>query len=51
MIHYNGEAAKTMDNYIASLESFAEFGEDVVSFEQALNEVLDHELELTIDCW
>lgn len=43
---YNGEAAKTMDSYIASLESGG-LQEDVISFEQALNEILDIELEGT----
>ena len=37
---YNGEAAKTMDGYIASLESL-EIDESVTSFEAALDEILD----------
>lgn len=40
---YNGEIAKTMDGYIASLEGYP-ISEDVVSFESTLNEVLDEDL-------
>lgn len=40
---YNGEAAKTMDGYITSLESL-EIDEGVVAFESVMNEILDGEL-------
>lgn len=43
---YNGEVAKTMDGYIASLEGYP-VSEDVVSFEEALNDILDEELQDT----
>jgi hypothetical protein len=42
---YNGEAAQTMDGYIASLESFDEPSPSVLDFEEALNDVLDSPLE------
>lgn len=48
---YNGEAAKTMDSYIASLEGYHDLDynpqEVIVSFESALNSVLDHDLDTT----
>lgn len=40
---YSGEAGKTMDGYIASLEAL-EIHEDVVSFESALSEILDEDV-------
>jgi len=48
---YNGEAAKTMDSYIASLEGYHDLDynpqEVIVSFESALNNVLDLDLDTT----
>lgn len=38
---YNGEAAETMDGYIASLESYDEREQRVMDFEEALNDILD----------
>lgn len=37
---YNGDAAETMDGYIASLEGY-EPSENVLSFESVLNEIMD----------
>ncbi|QVD49250.1 hypothetical protein LUCX_180 [Xanthomonas phage vB_XciM_LucasX] len=45
---YDTEAAKLMDSYVASMESQHDDDRDnVISFESALNEFLDEELELS----
>jgi Type III restriction enzyme, res subunit len=44
---YNGDIAKTMDGYIASLESLDGPDEYVVAFEAMLNDILEEELECT----